>query len=170
MEISKANDWMQLVASVVVPISILLLAQELRQNNTLAEAEMVNDIYKGWQDIDRLNFESGAMVLFAKSVEKPEELTDAEIMQLDARFTMIMNVYSRQSLMYFRYELACDPTENLSPSARWLFGGRFARAWFSANSDMLKNDPKTFEVIDREIKANPVLTEFSYPDEIRSRL
>ncbi len=170
MEISKANDWMQLLASVAVLISILLLAQELRQNNKLAEAEMVNDIYKGWQEIDRLNFDSGAMALFAKSVEKPEELTDAEIMRLDAWFTMIMNVFSRQSHMYFRYELAYDPTENLSRSARWLFGGRFARAWFSTNSDMLKNDPRTFEVIDREIKTNPVSTEFSYPDAIRSQL
>jgi hypothetical protein len=170
MEISKANDWMQLAASVAVLIGILLLAQELRQNNSLAEAEMVNDIYKGWQEIDRLNFESGAMTLFAKSVEKPDELTDAEIMRLDAWFTMILNVYSRQSSMHFRYGLAIDPTDNLSRSARWLFSGRFARAWFSANSDMLRNDPKMFEIIDREIRAYPVTTEFNYPDEIRSLL
>lgn len=170
MEISKLNDWMQLIASVAVLISILLLGQELRQNNILAEADTVNDIFKGWQEIDRLNFETDAMNLFIKSIEQPEELTDSEIVQLDAWFTMIVNVYSRQSSMYFRYGLAYDPTDSLSRSARWLFAGRYARAWFQVNRDMVKTDPKIFEIINREIMAAPVLEEFKYADEIRALL
>ena len=170
MQISKINSWMQLIASIGVLVGIILVARELEQNNVLAEAETVNDIYKGWENIYQFEYQNDVGSLFIKSIEQPEDLTNSEIMRLDAWLNMIVGVTARQASMYFRYGLAYDPSEDLVTTAHFYFGGRFARAWFWENEEWLDLEPQVFEIIRREIEARPADSNFEYLEAIRSRL
>jgi hypothetical protein len=71
--------------------------------------------------------------------------------------------------MYFRFELARDPSSGFRDAAAYYFGGRFARSWFWANEEWLKaGTPEMFDVIKHEIESTPVQTEFGYLNRIRS--
>ena len=170
MKILKLNDWMQLLAAIGVLAGILLVAQELQQNNVLAEAEMVNDIYKGWEVIYMSEYESDILDVFIKSIEHPDDLTQLEIMRVSQYLSTIMNLYARQASMFFRYGLAYDPSDDYAWAAEYYFGGRFARTWFLENEDWLALEPQMFEILSREIEATPVQTKFNYLERIRSRL
>ena len=170
MKISKLNDWMQLLAAIGVLAGIFLVAQELQQNNVLAEAEMVNDIYKGWETVYRSEYETDIQDVFIKSIEQPDDLTQSEIMRVSAYLSTIMNVYQRQASMFFRYGLAYDPSGDFGFIAEYYFGGRFARAWLLENEDWLVTEPQMFEILSREIEARPVQTRYNYLERLRSRM
>ena len=155
--------------AVAVVATLAYLAVQIRQNNVLAKAETVNDIYRGWEAIYITEYETGIQELFIKSIEQPDDLTPSEIMKLSAYLNTIMNLYSRQSSMFFRYGLAYDPTDDLVVAAQHYFGGRFARAWFYENRDWLEIEPQMFEVISHEIEARPVQSKFEYMERLRSR-
>ena len=57
--------------SISIPINWAF--QEIRQNNVLARAESVREIYFIWQDIYRFSYEHDVQVLLKRSIEEPSE-------------------------------------------------------------------------------------------------
>ena len=171
MQISKVNEWLQLVASIGVLIGIILVAQEIRQNNELAELTTWNNLYQGWEVISMSEYESDIHELFVKSIENPEDLSTVDMMKLGSSLTAIVLAYGQNSTAYFDYGLTDDPTEDFIFAAQQYFSGRFARSWFVENKPWLEvYIPEMTEVIGREIEATPVETSYGLVERIRSRL
>lgn len=169
MQMSKLNDWMQFGASVGVLVGILLVFLEIRQNNELATAEAISDGYTSWEEISRVEIETGIKELFVKSIEEPGELTTSEILKLDAWLIIVVSNYQRTVAMR-QLGLGSDQTRLLEDAARYYFGGQFARAWFEENKAWMYTTPQVIEVFSRVIESTPAQTRFEYLDRIKSRL
>ena len=171
MQVSKVNDWLQIIASIGVLVGVLLVAHELKQNNELAKSETIRGLYQMWTDIYQFEFENDIELLIRKSVEEPENLSDAEYYHLDDYYSLLMNAMLAQASMD-RYQLALGTVIDEAPFlADEYFGNRFARAWFFENKGWAELlEPEFAEALAREIENSPAQTKDDYLDRIKSRM
>jgi len=171
MQVSKIGEWLQVIAALAVLAGLYLVAHEIQQNNELARAQTINDIYSGWEEFSMSEFESDIFELFIKSIEDADSLTTVEILKLDAYFTAIMSLYGRQWAMFRDFDLAYDPTLDTEYAAGVYFRGRFARAWFEENKVWLQDsNPEMVRVFSRVFESTPVESEFGLVKRLKSRL
>lgn len=162
MHFRKINDWLQLLAAVAVLAGLLLVVHEIRQNNDLARATTINDLYSGWVDFSKSEYESDILQLLIKSIEEPQDLTSLEQAKLNAYYIALTSLYGRWWAMFLDYDFAYDPTVDTKFTARYYFGSRFARTWFHQNKVWLQDiNPEMTEIIGREIESSPPVTRFS---------
>jgi len=170
MQMSRLNDWLQLLTSVGVLVGLLLVVLEIRQNNELARAETSAGTFAMWESLSQSEFQSDINDLFVKSIEHPSELTTSEIMDLNSWLVNVVSIYQRNARMH-AMGLAGDPEVGLRGAANYYFTGPFARAWLEENKDwIIDTTPIVYEAIRDEIDAQPVQTRFDYVDHLKSRL
>ena len=104
----------------------------------------------------------------AKSIVNPEELTAAEILELDGYlFTYIDQLYRDRNL--YNLGVFDTPTESLvSGSLSDYFGNEFARAWWAETKWKFSLD--IVEVIDKEMESISVTQDIDYIERIKARL
>jgi len=169
MNISKLNDYLQLFASIGVLIGLLLVAQEIRQNNELAKATTINDLYKGWETLSISEFQSDISDLVVKATEQPESLSSAEIVRLNSWYVAVVSLYGRQNTMYQQYGLSYDPKADIEAGALMYFSSRFGRSWFKENRDWIEDyDPEFTVLVSRIIAETPVDNHVVLADRIRA--
>jgi len=170
MQMSKLNDWLQLLTSVGVLIGLILVVVEIRQNNELARAEATAGLFTMWESLSQVELQSDINKLFVKSVEQPSELSTSEIMDLSSWLINVISIYQRNVRMY-ELGLASDPEPGIRGAANYYFAGAFARAWLEENKVwILESTPVIYEAIRSEIDSTPVQTNFEYADRIKSRI
>ena len=106
--------------------------------------------------------------LFAKSYESPDELTNDEILRLDAYFVNVVSILQQAAAA----QAAGLATNALADgSTGFYFTGRFARTWFDINQTWIfATTPELGEAIKRDIESTPVQERFEYLEELKSRL
>ena len=167
MQNSKLNDWVQIFATIGVLIGLLLVYLEIRQNNELTNAEARVQRLVSWEEFTRFEVETNIRELVVKSVESPEELTDAEILMLDSWLWNIVSIY-QQGIAMQQFGLADDQTPDLEDAARFYFNNRFGRAWFEVNRRSISiPTPEFVEVVSRTLDGLQVQEEFWYLDQIK---
>jgi hypothetical protein len=134
----------------------------------MARAETNNDLYRGWEAVYKSEFETDILEVFMKSIEHPEELTQLEMMRVSSYLGTILTLYQRQSSMFYNFGLTYDPSNDLVYAADMYLGSRFARSWFLANRGWLEIEPKMYEILSRELEANPVQSKWVYMERLRS--
>lgn len=171
MQISRIGEWLQVIGALAVLAGLYLVAHEIRQNNELARAQTINDIYSGWEEFSISEYESDIFDLFIRSIEDADSLTAVEILKLDAYFTAIASLYGRQWVMFREFDLAYDPTLDTEYSAEVYFSGRFARSWFEQNKAWLQDsNPEMVRVFSRVFESTPVESELSLVNRLKSGL
>jgi len=167
MRESKRHDWLQLAGLFGVIAGLVLVAYEVRQANTIAEAEAIRSLYEGWDNVQIPGFESEFFEIYVKSFEDPQSLSSVEIMKMDAWLASHLNQYDRQLVMQ---KLDLDPydaVEHFLGSFDVYFGSEFSRAWYVKGARYWL-EPELVEVIDREIAARPVQSSPKFVEDIRS--
>jgi hypothetical protein len=168
MNSSKVNDWVQIAATVGVLLGIVFVAEELRQNNELAEAQSIRDIYMEWQDVYRFEYEFEVTTLLAKPAT---ELTDGEIDRLGSYYFMIIGAYLSQVAMEQRYGLAYNSMNEAPDIVRSYFSNPFGRAWFHENQDYVGYEGEDFlELLRTEIEATDIIPPDEYLQRIREQM
>jgi hypothetical protein len=174
MQTSKLNDRLQILASVAVLAGILLVAYEIRRNNTLAEAESIRMMLEGWDRVFISHYETDISELITKSRKEPKNLTISEIERLDGWLSAISNQYivtfemSDRGLGYGGVGNNFDPAEDLAAVVESYYGTAFGRAWYEENKFWFIRRMR--EVIDRELAAARSDSHASQAERIKSRL
>lgn len=157
MQISRLNDWLQILASLGVILGLLLVAYELRESNRFATSEAVKGIEDCFNDAAISEIETDIAELIVKSVQEPENLSSAEELKLNGWLNLSLNCYSRWLNMYQLGVARYDPIPALQEVTDYYFGSAFGRAWFEANKDGWYDEIS--EAIEAELDRIPVRTE-----------
>jgi len=171
INISKLNDWLQLIATVGVILGIVFVAEELRQNNQLTRAQSVRDLYMEWQNIYRFEHDNDIDSLICKSAEQGEALTDREIRRLDNHFNMIMGAQLAQVSMQQRFGLAYYAIDEARSYAEDYYSSPFGRAWFYENQGFAGYEGSEYlDALNRAVESIEVQSEGEYLKRLKSRL
>lgn len=165
------NEWLQLVAAVGVLVGIFFVAEELRQNNQLARAQSVRDLYMEWQDIYRFEHDNNIDSLIYKPTEQGEPLSDSEIRKLNSYFNMIMGAQLAQASMQLRFGLAYNVIDEAPSYVATYFSSPIGRAWFYENQDFAGYEGSEYlEALNKAIEDTEMISHDEYLDRIKSRL
>ena len=165
----KLSDWLQILAAIGVIAGLVFVAEELRQNNRLARAESVREIYFVWQDIYRFSYTHDVQLLLQKSIENPSELTDAETLRLSDYNFMVLDGYLVQVAMHERFDLAYDAEDFLFDLAP-LFASEYGRNWLRENERYIGAESESYlDALKAKIDKSPIRTEYEYLEALRIR-
>jgi hypothetical protein len=156
MNMAKLNDWLQLAASVGVLIGLLLLVQEIRQANQIANATALAEVYKGWELLSMSETDSDIKAIFARTFESSHDLTSDEVLRLDSWLTGVMMLYMRQASMYYQFEYTIDPADTDWSDLEYYFDSPFTRAWYKINRAWVTAEPELVRIIDELIETTPL--------------
>ena len=146
---------------------LVFVAQEIRQNNVLARAESVREIYFIWQDIYRFSYEHDVQVLLKRSIEEPSELTDAEILRLSDYYYMVLDAYLVQVAMHERYDLAYSAQDYIFDIAP-LFTSAIGRKFLLENEHYIRTESHEYwDALKLKVDSSPIRTEFEYVEALR---
>ena len=151
MDTGKLNDWLQIVAAVGVVAGLVLVAYELRQQQDLAYAQLVSDMYNAQQALNKSLQEAGVAQAYAKSTTAPESLTLDEQLVLNGLFHETVQVLvNRQEYMVRIGLFRDDPAFGASIAGQVLFANAYGRAWWE--EIRLDYEPVTRELMDEAAK------------------
>lgn len=161
----------EIIANLAVLAGILLVAFEINQANLTTRAELVSSFQDRWVALDLSWQNHDFASAWAKAIEAPEELTLAEMNQLNGLMWSYIDHISTSRILW---ELGIfdetDPSidELISQNVPLFFGNRFAQAWWAEN--ILPIDSQTTELINREIENLSVNTNLDFYNRVRARI
>lgn len=144
------DTWLGVIGNVAVVIGLFVVAMELRQNSIVANGELSSQFQTNWEEIDRSRQEPSFAAVYAKSIERPAELTLAEQVQLDGYYwSVIDQLQLAQDLV--EAELFYSSYEEIGRSfVRDVLITPYAQAWWHAHKDVA--DPATVRIVDDELE------------------
>jgi len=168
MEARRISEWLQVISSFGVLAGLILVALQIQQSTTLVRAELRSSAADAWINIDASKQSEGFAGVLAKSIVKPQELTVAEILELDGYLFTYIDQLGRDRDLYDA-GIFDDPPELLVRGSLYdYFGNEFARAWWAETK--WKFDSDIVEVIDDEMKDISESQDVEYIERIRARL
>lgn len=102
MNVGKLNDWLQLAAALGVIVGLVLVAYELRQEQSLTRAELNSASMDAIDAVSRSRQQEPLARALGKSMESPLELTPAERVILDGHYKESLNLILREQLFVQR--------------------------------------------------------------------
>ena len=152
----RLNDWIQIIAAIGVIGGLLLVAYELRQNTQHVIGETVRELYSEYRSIIRSEYESEIAALEVKCIERPEDLTDTEILEISAYLTVIVGFYDQHYDLYELGVVRSSGLDGLKSEVDFVLASKFGRAWFAENREWMQ--PEVALIIDQELKLLPIRT------------
>ena len=152
------SDWVQVVTTAAILISIGLVLVEIRQSREVAQAQLVSDQYALQAALTHTTLGEDAAATLAKACEHPSELTRAESEVMEAW------LFSK-SLEILRQRQISKQTGFYDESSEWihttrgtlsvLLGTAYGRHyWRTVGREYFRNFPEVQEVAD-EIGYSP---------------
>lgn len=167
MDADKVNRWLTLGANLGVLLGIGLLVYEINQATLTTRADMASSHQDRWVAIDLSWQDSEFAATWAKAMEAPEELTVAEMVQLNG-FMWAFCDHVNTTRILWRLGVLESPSitadQTITTNAYIFLGNRYSRAWVEENSHNL--DPETLATI----KANMATTSESATLDMYNRL
>jgi len=147
------NRWITVGANIGVLIGLILVAIEINQANTTARAEMAASFQDRWVDIDISWQDAEFAKTWAKSLTQPNELTTAEMLQLNGFMWTFADHVTNYKFMWdlgiFKQPQATFE-ETVIDVADIYFGSQYGRAWYEENRQSFA--PSTVEILDNHLE------------------
>jgi hypothetical protein len=169
--VNKSNfaEWLQRAVAVSVLAGVLLVAWELTQNNKLAGYERIADVNQMWTGIYDFEHENDVWLLYKKSIENPQDLTDRELLTLDNWLNRLMDVLVLNAMQNRVHGIGRGPEAQIDVYAGYYFGSQFSRAWLIDAKDWYMEDsPELTEKLIEEFRKTPAVTEYEQLEQLRS--
>jgi hypothetical protein len=128
---------------------MVMVAVELYQNSKLVEAQLASDEYAAWVEIDASKQGESFAEVLAKAIERPEDLTLAEMVELDGYLYTYLDLPWRRKALHSLGIGEAVP-EEVAGTIDDYFGNRFARAWWEETK--FKYREEMIEIIEREMQ------------------
>ena len=148
MNTTKLNEWLQIAASIGVLIGLLIVAYEIRQNTSVAEAEHSRALYTMWLDLSSAEMESDVGRSLIAAIENPKRLTTEDKFRINSWLTAVVSINDYVSRA-IDLEIAPSWAAMQEGDARYYFASEYARKWFAVNRSWIR--PAVAETISRAI-------------------
>ena len=168
MKAGKIGEWLQVIGSFGVLAGLILVALQIQQNTVLVRAELRSNAADAWINIDASKQSESFASVLAKSIVEPQELTAAEILELDGYLFTYMDQLDRDQDLYDLGVFDNPPKSLVRGSLHDYFGNEFARAWWAETK--WKFDADIAEIIDKEMESISVSQDTDYIGRIKARL
>lgn len=162
------SGWLQHVVSLSVLAGVLLVAWEVSQNNKLAAYERVAEVNQMWMEIYQYETQENIWILYQKSIEAPDELTDSELVTLDNWLSWVMDIIVLNVMQNREHGLQNAPLQQAGDYANHYFVSQFSRNWLIDNRHWFMDAPEMAEAIIKHFDESPPATEFSRVECLRS--
>jgi hypothetical protein len=134
-ELLRSVNWKNIAESVgvlAIVIGLFLVYEELRQNRTIARAELSAESARMFSVLDEQERDPDFARVLIKSREAPGELTSVERTQLNSYLHGALIVYIRERYNYQR-GIFEEWTSLIRPTAPKYFGSVYGRAFWKAS-------------------------------------
>jgi len=146
MKANRLNERLQVIGTFGVLAGLILVALQIQQSTNLVRAELYSNADDGWINIDASKQSENFASVLAKSIVNPQELTDAEILELDGYLFTYLDQLDRDRALYTQ-GIFENPTASLVANSLYdYFGNEFSRVWWAETK--WKFDPAIVEAID----------------------
>lgn len=139
----------ELVGLSTIIVGLILVYAEIRQNGTIARAQLSESSSRILIDLLEQEREKDFALVLAKSFDAPHELTSAERRQMNAYLRTVIYRYYRERY-YYRLGLFETWDDTIPPSAPYYFGNGYGRTYWEAVRDM--QDPELAAAIDTALE------------------
>ena len=168
MQANRIKEWLQIVGSFGVLAGLILVALQIQQNTVLVRAELTSSMWDAWIGIDASKQSENFAGVLAKAIESPQDLTMAEMIELDGYLFTYIDQLGREREMYLSGIFDEPPEVLVRISIHDYFGNEFARSWWEETK--WKFLPDIVEIIDREMESISANQDIEYFGRIRARL
>jgi len=157
-----------ILANIGVLVGLILVALQIRQNTVLVRAELVSNATDSWIDIDASKQSDNFASVLAKSIDDPQELTSAEIIELDGYLYTYLDQLLRDRQLHELGVFDVPSEDLIQMSIMDYFGNEFARAWWAETKSQWP--PDIIDLVDREMETVSVNQDLEKIERIRRRL
>ena len=148
----EPRDWLAIVGNFSVVAGLILVAFQINQSSHLVRAELGSISFDRLISIDQIYTDASFAEVWAKSHEQPEDLTLAEMVQLDGFLLSYLDFLEAENFLY-DLDIYKGSIDVAIPSyVGVISGNRFAMAWWAETKWMY--GPYMADLIDQQI-ANP---------------
>lgn len=127
MATTKLNSWLSFAANMGVVLGLVLVAYQINQEAELTKIQLFSEATSSRKEFSQAMMGSDPMEVVAKSVERPHELSLAELQIMDMYFISALNELRRLEQLR-EAGLAVDA--EVEGFHVFYFGSNFAQAWF----------------------------------------
>ena len=128
MKTDRVNSWLTLVANVGIVVGLFLVAFQIKQEADLTKVQLFSDHTNSRREWNQAMMGSDPMSVVAKSIERPHELTLAELQIMDMYLIAAINEVRRLELLK---NAGLDVDAAVESLQVFYFGSNFAKAWFA---------------------------------------
>jgi len=139
---------LEIVSVLVLLGGLLLVAYQVNQATSIAQAEISTASTSRWRAVDATRQSENFAVVLAKSYETPDKLTLSEMIELEAYYIGVIDQMSAAYTMV-KDGYRKGPIEvELKQAALTYFGNSFAKAWWNQyRNDVLVGNEAGFVVL-----------------------
>ncbi len=148
METNRLNHYLQSVGGLAVIIGLALVVTELRQTASLTRAELASGTRDNINIVLAQVSSGDFSATYAKMLENPDDLTTAEMLEIDAFLYQIVGVFHREVSLKNRGIFEEDERVLVGLLPR-IFANSYAQSWWSVNKSGWH--PRVVELMEREI-------------------
>lgn len=163
MKAERVQSWLTLGANVGVVIGLFLVAFQIRQDAELTRAQLFSDATNSRREWNQGLMGENPMEVVAKSIERPHELSLAELQIMDLYFIGAINELRRLDVLR---QAGLDVEAEVENFESFYFGSNFGKAWFAEYGGGERESQTIRERIS-EVEPNWVVTFF---DTVLARL
>ena len=127
MKSQRINSWLSLGANIGVVIGLILVAYQINQDAELTKIQLFSDATTARNEFNHSLMGDHPLEVVAKSIERPHELTLAELQIMDVYLISALNEIRRLELLR---RTGLEVEDSVGEIHSYYFGNYFARAWF----------------------------------------
>ena len=151
----KSRDWksyVELVGFVAIVASLVFVGIQLRQDQVIARSELTSDSFQLMIELDQNLIDPGFANTFAKMLDRSEDLSTAEMVQIDSLLGTVRSLYQRECYLEARgVFVECEQIVRLTMEK--YFGNWYGQSWWRLNKPLSADDLGSLpDWIDTEIE------------------
>lgn len=132
MQTETLNRWLSLCANVGVIFGLILVAFQIRQDVELTKIQLFSDATSSRKEWNQAMLGSDPMLVVAKSIENPSDLTLSDLHVMDAYLVGAVNELRRLEMLE---AAGLEVNVEVEGLHHFFFGSRFAQAWYEEFRD-----------------------------------
>ncbi len=158
MSSNRLNNWLQIGANIGIIAGLVLVGLQLKQNSDLLRTQLLYEESGRFIASEQALFGEEPARIWAKSIERPRELTLEELRVVDAYLYATLEQW-RATHMLAQHGLL-DDTEDwqsrIRDEAAYFLGNEYGRAWWSVYREETKMaEPDLVALVDETLEKDP---------------
>ena len=132
MKVGNWKDGFEAIGLIAIVASLVFVGFQLRQDQLIARSELTSDSFHLMIAMNQSLIGPEFASTYAKMLDRPEDLSLDEMVQIDNLLTAVKTMYLRECYLKAR-EIFVECDAIVRNSARLFFGNRYGQSWWRLN-------------------------------------